>query len=117
MRRIAVGLFCGLLSAVSHAQAQTPSAQSAAAAPNRSVLVGESVVVKRTDGDTTQKPPMTMEANLIEHHEKELVLIGKVAVDLRTARITADKAVITESEIRFDGNVRVEDPAPVAPAK
>jgi hypothetical protein len=116
-RRIPVAVFCGLLLAASHAPAQTPAAQSTAAAPNRTVMIGQSVIVRRTDGDATQKPRMTTVSNMVEVRDKELVLTGNVTVDLGTTRITADKAVITDGEIRFDGNVRVEDPAPEVPAK
>ena len=82
------------------------------------ILIGQehelTVAVAVPDLDKT-KPAFTATTTTVT--AREVILSGNVVVQIDGAHYTADQVVISrEGEIRFDGNVQVERPAPAGGA-
>ena len=113
MRIMSIGAFGALLLSVSLAHGQA-SQSTLPPGVSRTVISAAHVILRVPDLDKT-KPAFTATTTTVT--AREVILSGNVVVQIDGAHYTADQVVISrEGEIRFDGNVQVERPAPAGGA-
>jgi hypothetical protein len=106
MRTLSVCAFCALVLSASLAYGQI--GQVTSNADGTTVITTSMAVVRVPDLDAA-KPTFT--ARTTSLFARETVFDGDVVAQIEGMRVTADRAIVRDGEIRFEGNVRVERPA------